>query len=252
MATDKLFQQCDFHIHTCLSECARPNMRLPDILTVCAQRGIDYLGITDHVFPSTNPDILKTAGDELAALDKPMNVFLGCEADVVEVGEHTVTDEMRSTLDFIMVAANHYQLPWISQPPDMSASSVAGHILDMFTYACSLSFADVIAHPMCEVSGKYDPTCLNLLSDDELTHALKVAKRNNVAMEISPRALLPEDRRFRLRFYSLCKKAGLKFAFGTDAHSLNHAGQTWVLKGLVNELGIVDGDVWLPNAATTT
>ena len=221
-------------------------MRLADILNVCAQRGIRYVGITDHVFPSTNTDILKTTRDELAALDAPMQVFVGCEADVVEVGKHTVTDEMRSTLDFIMVAANHYQLPWIAQPPDASPLSVAGHMLDMFTYACSLSFADVVAHPMCDVSGKYSPRCLDLLSDDELTHALKMAKANNIAMEISPRALLPEDRLFRLRFYSLCNRVGLKFAFGTDAHSLNAVGQTRVLKGLVNELRITDDDVWLP------
>ncbi len=247
MNSDKLLSQCDFHVHTHVSECARREMGLPAILDVCAQRGIKYLGITDHVNPSTGSDFLDATRRELEELDAPMNVYLGCEADIMTVGKHMVTDHVKSALDFIAVSANHFQLPWVSQPQDASPLAVAQHHLDMFAYACSLEFVDVIDHPMCEVSGKYDPMSLDLLSDDEVMMPLAQAKRNRIAMEISPRALSPEDKRFRLRFYALCKQAGLKFAFGSDAHSLQEAGQTWVLADLAKKIGISSGDVWLPD-----
>ena len=73
-----------------------------------------------------------------------------------------------------------------------------------------------------------------------------IAKKNDIAMEISPRALARDQMYFRLKFYSLCKEAGLKFSFGSDAHSLDNVGQTWVVGELVKELGITDEDIWLP------
>ena len=247
MSSNNLFSQCDFHIHTHLSECARREMRLPAILDVCARRGIKYLGITDHVSLSTDPDLLDAASRELAELDKPMNVYLGCEADILAVGKHVVTDQMKSTLDFIAVAANHFHVTCVSQPQDSTPWAFAQHCLDMFAYACSLEFVDVIVHPMCEVSGECDPASFDLLSDDDMMMPLAQAKRNRIAMEISPRALSPGDKRFRLRFYRLCKRVGLKFAFGSDAHSLQQAGQTRILADLADKIGITDGDVWLPD-----
>lgn len=246
MSLSSLFRQCDFHVHTHLSPCAQGEMRLPSIIEVCARRGIRYLGITDHIFAFTDPRILVEARGELARLKKPMDVFLGCEADVVGVGRHMVTEEMRSTLDFIAVSANHFHLDSVEQPEDRSLRGVGQHFLRMFRYACSLEFADVVVHPMIAMPGTYDSTSLELLTDDELMDALVIARDNQIAMEISPRALMPDQMHFRLRFYSLCKRAGLKFSFGSDAHRLETAGRTDVLEPIVRELGLTDADIWLP------
>ena len=70
----------------------------------------------------------------------------------------------------------------------------------MFKYACSLEFADVIVHPMTVLIPSYDPTCLDLLKDDDLMEAIELARLNHIAMEISPRALIRDQMHFRMRF----------------------------------------------------
>lgn len=241
-----LFEQCDFHIHSHLSGCAREEMRIPDILRVCADRGLRHVGMTDHIFPSTDPAILRRTREELVGIDCGINVYLGCEADIVAVGSHTVSAEVAEAVDYVMVSSNHYQLPWVARPTGRSAEEVAGHFLEMFEYACSLDFADVIAHPLCEVSGEFGLDCINTLSDTRLLGALELARTNRIAMEISPRALSNMHPDFRRRFYGLCREIGLKFAVGSDAHDLAGIGRTHALRGLIEELGVTDDEIWLP------
>lgn len=241
-----LFEQCDFHIHSHLSGCAREEMRITDVLRACADRGLRHVGITDHIFPSTDPDILHATRKELGRIDCGMNVYLGCEADVFAVGGHTVSVGVAAAVDYVMVSSNHYQLPWVSRPAGRSAEEIAGHFLEMFEYACSLDLVDVIAHPLCEVSGQFGQDCLNTLSDAQILGALDLARTNRIAMEISPRALSRMHPVFRRRFYGLCREVGLKFAVGSDAHDLAAIGGTWALRGLVEELGVTDDEIWLP------
>jgi histidinol phosphatase-like PHP family hydrolase len=223
-------------------------MRLGAIIDVCARRGIKRLGITDHISASTDPGILDTARREIASLKRTIDVYLGCEADILAVGRHVVTDEMRSSLDFISVAANHFHtVDSVAQPADESLRTVGRHFVDMFDYACSLDFVDTIVHPMVVMAGTFDPTCLDLLKDEEIIPALQKARDNGIAMEISPRALARDQILFRLRFYSLCRQAGLKFSIGSDAHSLEMVGQVRILAPIIKELGITDEDIWLPN-----
>lgn len=231
-----------------MSACARDEMRVPDIVDVCVARGLRHIGITDHIFPSTDPGILRQTRQALSDIDtdREIDLCLGCEADVTAVGSHTVSAEVEDVVDYVMVSSNHYQLPWVDSPKGLSTREVAEHFLRMFAYACSLGAADVIAHPLCEVSGAFDRDCLNAISDSELKEALAAAKENAIAMEISPRSLTKMHPGFRLRFYGLCREVGVKFAVGSDAHSLESVGKTSVLRGLIDELGITDEEIWLP------
>ena len=219
---------------------------MSSIVKTSAQRGVQYLGITDHVDAHVDPGILRQTRDELARIESPIEVFLGCEADVLSVGRHTVTDEMRSSLDFIMVSANHFHDSAVAQPPSGSLEATGRHFLEMFRYACSLKFADVIAHPLFVFPGTFDPTCLYLIDEDEIEEAISLARSNDVAMEISPRSLAPDQLEFRFRFLSMCKDAGIRFSIGSDAHSLENVGRTAVLAPLIEKLGITDRDIWLP------
>jgi histidinol phosphatase-like PHP family hydrolase len=241
-----VIERYDLHVHTRLSPCAHPEMRIKAILQQCACRGVRHLGITDHIGASTDPAILLEVRSELEALDAPMCVFVGCEADILAVGKHMVTDVVRSRVDFVAVAANHFHVPTVQQPKDSSPESLRMLYLDMFRYACTLDFADVIVHPMTVLLGRYDPALLDPISDDDLTGAIETARDNAIAMEISPRALLPGQMEFRLRFLKLCKRIGVKFSIGTDSHRLEQVGRGDLMQGLVDELGIVESDIWAP------
>lgn len=249
MESNSLFEQCDFHVHSRLSPCAQGDMRLSNILDACVRTGIEYLGITDHIFSFTDPAIVVEARREITSLaTKPIKVFLGCEADVTAVGKHMVTDEMKSTLDFIMVSANHFHAQGVVLPEDDTPRSVARHFLRMFRYACSLDFVDVIAHPLVMMMDMFDPKSLDLIDEVELRDAVSEAKANGIAMEISPRALAKDQMSFRLKFYSLCKELGLKFSIGSDSHRLENVGRTRILGSLIKALGITDDDIWLPES----
>lgn len=228
--------------------CARDEMRPASILEVSVKKGLRHVGITDHVDVHVGSGFLEKLRAELARLgEERVDVFLGCEADVISVGRHVVTDEMRSTLDFIMLSANHFHDAAIAQPPSNSLEAVGRHFLEMFRYACLLEFADVIAHPLVVFPGTFDSTCLYKIKESDLKEAIDLARANNVAMEISPRSLAPDQLEFRMRFLSMCKEAGIKFSIGSDAHSLENVGNTGVLAPLIEKLGITDGDIWLPD-----
>ncbi len=242
-----LFRQIDLHVHTRRSVCARPEMRLESIVEVAAKRGLEFLGITDHVDAYVGPEILKETEKELAQLQTPLTVFLGCEADILAVGKHLVSEEMKTRLDYIMVSANHFHDPAVAQPQGTSPQAVARHFLEMFKYACSLSFVDVIAHPLVVFPNTFDTRCLDFISDDDIADAVLLAHRNEIAIEVSPRGLDKDQRFFRVRFLSICKEAGIKFAIGSDAHSLDRIGSTGFLDELLGEVGITAEDIWLPS-----
>ncbi len=239
-------ERYDFHVHTRLSPCAQPEMRIDAILRQCVGNGVKYLGITDHIGASTDPDILVEVRSELERFQAPMLTFVGCEADVLAVGKHAVTEDVKSRVDFIAVAANHFHLPTVAQPDEMSPRGLARHYLEMFSYACTLGFADVIVHPMTVLLDTYEPEFLELIEDDQLIEPIENARDNGIAMEISPRALLPNQIAFRMRFLRLCKRIGVKFSIGSDAHRLRQVGCGALMQGLVNELGITESDIWLP------
>jgi len=242
-----LYRQIDFHVHTRLSLCASRQMCLASILDAAAQAGIRYLGITDHIDAYVGPEILNVTRKQLEEIETPIEVFLGCEADILAVGKHVVSEEMRSHLDYVMVSANHFHDPSVAQPRSNSQADVAHHFLEMFRYACSLDFADVIAHPLVVFPGTYDPGCIELIRDEEIAEAVKLARDNGIAMEISPRGLESDQYRFRVRFLSVCKEVGVRFSIGSDAHSLNRIGSTSSLERLLADVGISDSDIWLPS-----
>lgn len=241
-----LYEKCDFHVHTRLSPCALPEMSVRDIAKNCAARGIRYLGLADHVAVGTDPAIFERSRRELKGISAPIEVFLGCEVDILGVGRHLASEAMKSGLDFICVAANHFHDPAVEQPAEESLECVGRHFLEMFRYACSLDFADFIAHPLYVYPGTFDPTCLELITDEDIAGCLSLAKRNGIAMEISPRALDREQLYFRMRFLRMCKEAGLKFSIGSDAHRLGMAGLTRIVAPVVRELNLSDEDIWLP------
>lgn len=244
-----LFEQCDFHVHSRFSPCARPDMRLKAIVEACEERGVRYLGVSDHIAAGTDTGILTQARRDLAAAGTSIQAFIGCEADILDVGRHVVTEKMRSELDFICVAANHFHVGSVAQPQDESPEAIGRHFLKLLRYACSLEFADFVAHPMYVYPGTFDPTFLEIIEDDDIVDVLGEAKKNGIAMEISPRALDREQLYFRMRFLFMCKEAGLKFAVGTDAHRLEMVGTTRAITPIVRELGLTDEDIWLPRGA---
>lgn len=241
-----LFARSDIHVHTRLSPCGQDEMTPGAIIRAAAEQGIEYLGISDHIHPFTDHSILDSVREECRAAPDSIRVFVGCEADIMAVGETVLDTALAAKADFVMVAANHFQDPSVSRPAAGGMRAVARHFLDMFTYAASLELADVIAHPFFVMPDTYDPLAPAAITEDELRPAVELAAKNHIAVEISRRALTPEQKPFLINFYRVCKQAGLMFAIGSDAHRLADVGRTYLVEQLIVELGLKDEDIWLP------
>lgn len=216
------------------------------IIRAAEAQGIEFLSITDHIHPFTDISIVDRMREEFSHVKTSISIRIGCEADVISVGETVVTQELIEKTDFITVSANHFQNHFISQPKSNAPGDVASHYLDMFSYAASLEYASVIAHPFFVVPNTYDPAAVASLTEKDLMPAIELAARNKIAVEISRRALTEGQTPFILSFYKLCKEAGLKFSIGSDAHRLQDVGKTYLVEPLVSELGLTDKDIWLP------
>lgn len=241
----------DLHIHTFHSPCGKPEMVLADIIHTAVQRGITRLGITDHIYPSTDlgifDNIRAAAADACSDMENPPEIFFGCEAEVMSPGSSTATPELAKQLDYVMAAATHFQNKGVTDlPTGMGDRATADHYLKMFQYAVSLPWVDTIAHPFFVVPGICPVEALYLLQDSDLLPAIEMAKENNIAMEISRRVFFPGQLEFSVRFYELCEKVGLKFTIGSDAHALEDIGNVRILRPVINTLGLTEKNFWLP------
>ena len=242
------FARCDLHVHSHLSPCGHKDMSPAAIINAAGGQGIDYLGITDHIHPYTDLSILDRLREEVAEVVSPVKVYIGCEADILDVGESMVSEALMSKVDYVMAAANHFHMGHVIRPVIRSKRDAALYFLDMFKYAASLEQVDIIAHPFYVMPGTFDPQTPAELTEEDLLPAIELAARNGIAMEISRKIWASDQIPFFIFFYKLCKRVGLKFAFGSDAHQIIDVGRTRLMKPLVREIGIEDDDIWLPKA----
>ena len=252
---DNLNLDFDLHIHTFHSPCGEKGMRPAAILRAAADRGITRIGITDHLYPFSDPGMFDDVRSAIAELRPGTNaapqVFLGCEAEIMAPGRTIGSPELAERLDFVMVAATHFQNAGLTElPPTKDERALAEYYLRMFEYAVSLPWADTLAHPFLVVPDACSPRILDHIFDSDVLPLLELARENDVAMEISPRALFPWQAKFSLHLYELCKKVGLKFSLGSDAHSLERVGEVQVLRPLITRLGLTMKDFWLPQSKT--
>jgi len=246
----------DLHVHTFHSPCGESEMLPAEIVRTAAERGITRLGMTDHFYPFTDPaifdEIRSAVKDARSVADGSLEVLFGCEAEIMAPGRTAGSPRLAERLDFVMAGATHFQNAGITDLPRDAKDdrAIAEHYLKMFEYAVSLPWMDVVAHPFFVMPGVCPVEALDTLSDGELLSGLEMAKENKVAMEISRRVFWPGQIGFSMRFYRLCKKVGLKFTVGSDAHRLEDVGDVHILEPVFTELGLTEKDFWLPRSKT--
>ena len=242
----------DLHVHTFHSPCGKPEMVPTDIVRVAVERGLTRLAITDHFYPFTDPGIfddIRTAVAETEAVrNNALKVYFGAEVEIMSPGKTAGSPELAEGLDFVMAGASHFQNKGITElPAGLDDRDTAEYVLKIFEYAVSLPWVDVIAHPFFVIPSICPATVYDCLQDAELLEALELARENKVAMEISRRIFHTEEHlRFAWRFYPLCKKAGLKFSIGSDAHRLEDIGNVHILEPFLEEINITEKDIRQP------
>lgn len=237
----------DYHIHTKYSWCGHPSNTPHSILDKLTNLSYASVGFSDHLHPKTDRRIFQLVKEQVRIWNEgrfpSLQVLIGCEADVLDKDLLTLDPCFAATLDYVLLAPNHYHLSWVKKPPCGTASreQCLNHLLTTHLSAvCPL--ADIIAHPfsygcprMAELSEYID--------SDILLPFIQRAKANKVAVEISPTTVQNEHRDFMYRFYVMCLENGVLLCPGSDAHCLEDVGRMQSVMLFLDQLGAGSEDL---------
>lgn len=253
----------DLHVHTYLSACCpdKDRHRPAAILAEAWRLGRNRIGFSDHLWvnPRLEPSEWYRPQDErqiarlradLAAVESPVRVLIGGEAETVAPGCFSLTPEFAESLDYVNLACSHFHMKdFVAQPRVETARGLGLHALEFFRSAAGSGLADVIVHPFLLMGHfeRYDQA-IAALTDAELTDAFRLAAENGVALEITP-GFLPSAKGGQwsletpLRILSLARSAGCCFTFGSDAHALPSLAGLDGVQVLVDGAGITAADL---------
>jgi len=230
----------DLHIHTTISHCCNdPRQTVENIVDLLIPKGFTTLAFTDHIWnnPSVPPSAWYAPQDgrahrELArtirGLECQAKLLVGCEADMRGVGKFGVTPEVREEFDIVLMAADHFHMGKdIDLPPVVTPATLAPHMMEFFRSAAASRLADVLAHPLFTLGfvELYDQTIAKI-SDAEFYDAFALAAANSCAIELNGSIIALIGRKgvseeSMLRVFTLAKRAGATFTYGSDSHHLS-------------------------------
>jgi len=193
----------DLHCHSTASDGRDSLARLAE---AAKARGYEYLAITDHSRRVTVAHGLdkKRLLAQIKAIDRlnerldGIVLLKSCEVDILEDGSLDLPDDVLAALD-LRVCAVHYKFR-------LSARAQTERILR----AMDNPYFNVLAHPTGRLINKREPYAV------DMSAVMKGARERGCMLEVNaqPDRLDLDD--------SLCraaKKAGVKVAISTDAHS---------------------------------
>jgi len=220
----------DTHVHTFRSSCGLPECTPKTVLDRFQHLRFQVVCITDHRHLDTDPALFQETCADLLEIETALDVYVGCEAEVLSPDIVTLPDEEADIYDVILLAAAHYHVFDRYIPRVSTARQMAEWVLALHRRAASKPWADIIPHPFSrtETLGPWgDTAILESIRDDELIELADMAKGNSIAMEFRlGHAISAAYREFLLRFTKICVRRGVLLASGSDAHSLDAVGIT--------------------------
>jgi histidinol phosphatase-like PHP family hydrolase len=247
----------DFHVHTHLSPCGKPQATAAALLARAREKGLAAIGFADHVTPGPvpgcpfyarqRPHLLEDLRAEIAALADPgldasgIRVLVGVEADYTLAGPGCLDADLRASADHVVLSASHFHLPGAPQPADDGPRAKAELMLRVAAEALALPGADIWAHPFdCSRLRPLGPI-MERVTDDELAALIGLANQGGVAIEVNGGpAQLVDYRRAMARFYGLAHEMKARFTVTSDAHHPDELDRLDLALGWAREMGIED------------
>lgn len=231
--------QADLHIHSTLSACCGdPEQLVSNRVPFLAEKGLKKIAFTDHVWnnpavppsswyaPQDGTAILKLA-DEIRNSDYPIKVLAGCEADMIAPDKIGITREFCEKMDIVLLATDHFHMgSFMEDLPPCEADKMAPYMMKFFRAGATCGLANILVHPLCPLGPFLEilPQIMEKISDSELDESFRMAAENNVALELNGACIAKIESLGHYDCYlntmKMAKKAGCKFSFGSDSHSL--------------------------------
>ena len=234
----------DFHLHTNLSLCAKPEATLAMYAQKAAELGLTKMAITNHMWDHAIPDwqreenvefyevqdfpYVAAIRDEIDQANHGSVHFLfGCEAEYsFENRRPAISPDVAEQMEVLLIPNSHTHLTMPKTYYEPHRKHIE-YMIDAFmdiVHSDVAQYVTAIPHPFMAVCCPYDNhLLLNEIKDDEFKRCFTAAAEKGIALEINPNFIknrslsaVYDDPIFRM--YRIGKECGCQFTVGTDAH----------------------------------
>lgn len=238
----------DFHVHTNISPCAREEMTLERIIEQAQRRDYTAIGLSDHAYADTYDRILELR-EQARAIDTGLEVYVGCEVDVLPDGSLGISDDRLAEFDYVLAAPTHQILGF---DPDAADEAACREVLEQWfaltQSCCRHPVIDVIAHPLRGLDGGVEAEALiNRVEGARLEGLLDRLREARLALELADSVQNTSSaQEGHRRFYGAAAQRGFLFSPGSDAHGLDRLGYQCHALWLYRDLGLSENCTWRP------
>ncbi len=221
--------QCNLHIHTNFSGCAKEEMSFENIVSTAEKSGLKMIALCDHIYkPEDLPEFIENC-EKLRNLRDQINpdikVLIGGEFSCYGSDRYTLKGIDIDT-EYRLYAQNHFHVTGWEQPPVKTPEGYKELTKCMLRNLLKDKAADTIAHPL---NGKYltkstgwdNEAVGRCWSDNEIADILTQAYESECAFELNTGAVMA-DAPLARRIFNIGKEIGAVFTLGTDAHKLEN------------------------------
>lgn len=230
----------DFHIHTALSVCAKPEATFALYQKTAREMGLSKIGFSDHLWDDAYEQVCpgfyrKQNVSHVLQLKETIHdfdgikVYMGCEAEYnPRIHGVALTEENAEKFDFVNVPVSHTHMVMPKdcyEPMEKHKEFMLNAWKEVLT--CPVAkYVKAMAHPFSAVCCPYgNEPLFNLITDDEYKYAFDLAAEKGVAIEInlsgfsgrSPERVMAHP---SLRMFRIAKECGCRFVFGSDSHGI--------------------------------
>ncbi|MDY6876965.1 MAG: PHP domain-containing protein [Chloroflexota bacterium] len=245
----------DFHVHTHLSPCGKPEATAGAMIRRAREKGLAAIGFADHFTPDPIPNcpfydhqrlhILTDLRAEIAQVaDRAdIEVLVGVEADYTIAGQACLDPAVLAQADHVICAASHFHLPIAPQPTGDEPRAKAELMYRLACKALVLPGVSVWAHPFhCRQVRPLLPI-LETISAAGFAALVALANEREVAVEINGGAVqYVWYRQATARFFCLAREMGARFTITADAHHPDHFARLDLALEWARRLGFRDED----------
>lgn len=246
----------DFHVHTHLSPCGKPEATAEALIRRAREKGVAAIGFADHFTPRPVPGcsfydhqrlhILTALRAEIAQVTdrSGIEIRVGIEADYTLAGQACLDENTLAQVDHVVCAASHFHLPAAPQPVDDTPRAKADLMLRMAREALAMRGVSIWAHPFdCQRMRPLVPI-LQAARQDALAELIALANEHAIAIEVNGGPALHEDyRRATASFFALARDMGARFTVTADAHHPDDLERLDLALAWAREMGIRDRDL---------
>lgn len=260
-----MIKKHDLHVHTKLSLCSEdPLATLENYIKRAVELGIEVIGITDHMWDSTNIptdnewyreqsyERQLAIRENIPQVVNGIRILWGCETEYA-MGKVGITAERAKELDYVLVPHSHFHMKGFTIPRGVEDPvEVAQLAISTFKEVVSLGFATGVAHPfdpcLFNQDDKAHRTFFDAISNQEFIQCFNLAKEKNVSVEINMSSFgrgkenpIYEDTYYRM--FRIAKEVGCKFHFGTDTHSIQGLDKVQEENFFIQKFNLKDEDI---------